>query len=324
LGQPNKPNITRIDKHGIHTLYQTNQLTLVNAIHQIPNSDGEILIFHKSLTSSNLLLCYFPFVYDEHCDETDIDKLINYQTNAQFYTNVYIDMGKHTVHSTIVQEYTSFDKQGQECHVLVFNEVIKIATNISQELQTPSSEILNIQSLEKKLNTPANITRKINTTTNTVHEGMTIKDDENVIYSCEYLPVDSDDTIQVLQLPINENSIINPVVDAKVSTVFIYNSIIIFCLIKIFLISPVLYEFITHTIEKTSYHTFLLDRLQYITSANVNVLGIILVSTLSFLSFVLLVYGFTFGKRVTTSIGMFIPFFTIFSYISINTRIRLI
>ena len=322
LGQLNRPNIIYVDKQKKKTLYYTNHLTLVKAIHQIPNSDGEILISHKSLTSSKLLLCYFPFVYDPHGKKTDIDTWINYEKSIEFYTNIYIDMST-LLDSTNVQEYTSFDKQGQECHIIVFNEIIKIATNIQEkkiELQSHSSEILHLQSLEKKLNSPANITRKT-----TIHEGMATTEgkDDNIIYSCEYLPVDSDETIQVLQLPINENSIIDPVVDAKISTVFIYNSIIIFCLIKIFLISPILYEFITHSIKSTSYNSFLLDRLQYITSANVTILGIIITSMLACLSIIFLLYGFICGDRIITSIGMFLPFFTIFSYISINTKIKL-
>lgn len=330
LGQRNRPNITCIDKNNIQTLYQANQISLVNAIHHIPNSDGEILIVHKSLSSPKLLLCYFPFMYNEHSHETDIDRWINYQNTVQFYSNIYIDMGTHTVHSTVVQEYQSFDKQGQECHVLVFNEVISIATNVPKQFQlhAHSSEILNLQSLEKKLNTPAKITRKQNSNTRMIQEGLISEvskdpEDENVIYSCEYLPVDSDDTIQVLQLPINENSIINPVVDAKMSNVFIYNSIIIFFLISVFIFSPSLYNFITHAINRTSYNTVLLDRIQFITSVNANILGITIITVLCLLSLFFLLYGLTFGNRITTSIGMFLPFFTIFSYISINTSLRL-
>jgi hypothetical protein len=327
LGQPNRPNIVYIDQQKKKTLYHTDHLTLVKAIHNIPTSDGEILISHKSLTSSKRLLCYFPFMYNPHGKETDIDQWINSSTTIQFYTNIYIDMSTHiaSTDSTIVQEYTSFDKQGQECHILVFNEIIHIATDIRkkiQQLQSHSSEILHLQSLEKKLNSPANIIRK-----NTIiQEGLTTSnkenEDDNVIYSCEYLPVDSDETIQVLQVPINQNSIIDPVMDTKISTVFIYNSIIIFCLIKTFLVSPVLYEFITFTIRGTPYNSFLLDALPYITSMKVTILGIIIISILTCLSLSLLLYGFIVGNRISTSIGMFLPFFTIFSYISINTTRR--
>lgn len=151
LGQQNRPNITHVENKK-KTFYYATQLSILGKIHNISGSMGEIMITHKSSTSSSLLLCYFPISYKNHTHPTDIDNLLSHSENdkVQFYTNIYIDMNEHTTSSDTVHQYRTNNRYGNQCHVIVFREIINIATDITKSLQltSNSSERLDIQSFK--------------------------------------------------------------------------------------------------------------------------------------------------------------------------------
>ena len=144
---------------------------------------------------------------------------------------------------------------------------------------------------------------------------------EEVIYECEYLPVDSDDMIQVLQIPLSSPGL-DTLVNSNVSSLFINNAIILFVVVLIFFTMPLFYRFIRIKVLKTKY-SFLFDEIAFLMrnfDLSMNLVGVGAVTLCIALTVLLLVLGFVLHNSTSVAIGIFLPFFAFFSYISIAHR----
>ena len=139
--------------------------------------------------------------------------------------------------------------------------------------------------------------------------------DDEVIYKCEYLPVDTDDKVQVLQVPLGSRGY-NSLVGDEVSNVFVSNTIFICFVLLIFFIGPLLHGFLKSLVRSS---TFLdnIKSIQTYLNIDINLLNLILVLLLVLLTLILLIYGLVVSDRTAISIAMFLPFFGLVSYIGI-------
>lgn len=138
----------------------------------------------------------------------------------------------------------------------------------------------------------------------------------DVIYKCEYLPVDTDDMVQVLQVPLGSTGF-NRGVENQVSGVFVSNSIFIFFVLTVFFLSPVLYGFLESLLKSRAF----LDDLVFMKThlnMNVNLLNLILISIVAVLTTFLLIYGFSLNDGVAILVGIFVPFCALISYVGIS------
>lgn len=136
-----------------------------------------------------------------------------------------------------------------------------------------------------------------------------------VIYKCEYLPVDTDDMVQVLQVPVGSTGF-NKGIENQVSGVFVSNTIFIFFVLAIFFISPLLYGFLESLLKSRAF----LENLVFIKThlnMDVNLLNLILISIVAILTTFLLIYGFSLNDGVAILFGIFVPFCAVISYIGI-------
>ena len=79
-GKINQPNIIYANKYK-ETTYQATELFVYGKIHDIYSTnkniqDGEIVILHHPITSDIKLYCCFPFIYNNHCIDAEIDAII--------------------------------------------------------------------------------------------------------------------------------------------------------------------------------------------------------------------------------------------------------
>ena len=149
----------------------------------------------------------------------------------------------------------------------------------------------------------------------TPQKGTGVDSDDEVIYKCEYLPVDSDDKVQVLQVPVGSRGY-NSLVGDEVSSVFISNTIFICFVLLIFFICPILHGFLKSLVKSSAF----LENVKIIQTylnIDINLFNLILLLLLVLLTMILLVYGLIASDRTAISIAMFIPFFGLVSYVGI-------
>jgi hypothetical protein len=153
-------------------------------------------------------------------------------------------------------------------------------------------------------------TNKINGVQKHMNTG--VVDDDETIYKCEYLPVDSEDMIQVLQMPIGSPGH-NTLVNDQISNVFINNAIFMFTVAFIFITSSLLHSMLKNNINKNLL-------IEYTTGLfkGFNLLNLLLTALVIILTIVLLIYGIYNGNSSAISIGIFLPFFGLISYLGIS------
>jgi hypothetical protein len=141
-------------------------------------------------------------------------------------------------------------------------------------------------------------------------------DNSDVIYKCEYLPVDTKDMVQVLQVPIGTPGY-HYGVGQRISGLFISTTIFIFVILLIFFTSPILYGLI----ESLFVSKVFIDNIIYIkthTNFDVNLLNLIMILSFIAVTIFLLIYGLTMGDIVAISVSLFLPFFALISYVGIT------
>lgn len=141
------------------------------------------------------------------------------------------------------------------------------------------------------------------------------KDNSDVIYKCEYLPVDTDEMVQVLQVPIGTPGY-HYGVGALLSGIFVSATIFIFSILLIFFIAPILYGIIESLVISKTF----LDNVIFIkthTNLNISLLDLIIALSMIGTAIGLLTYGLMTFNTVAIAVALFIPFFMIVSYIGI-------
>jgi hypothetical protein len=388
MAKPSRPTIMYVDDKKNKILYHATELRVAGRIHSmIAHHDGELILHHMPSTVALPIECHFPFVHDPTHEATDIDAFLLSKDNS-YFTNVFIDMNTHTTDATAATQYKKKDKHGREIRVILFHQLITIKHDVNAlyVISQQCTELLQMQSLEYKLQTPAIIKKrkqKIDSfffsakgeaegkgegeggkgkgkesaatpqqkekekekekekdkEKDKEKEGDTDKDqemekdketmegfekmvfgdnNEEVIYECEYLPVDSDDMIQVLQIPVGSPGL-STLVNSNVSSLFINNAIILFAFVLIFFTMPLFYRFIRIKVNQTKY-SFLFDEIAYMMQnfeMSMNIVGVVAVITCALLTVLLLACGMLLRSPTAVAIGIFLPFFTFFSYISI-------
>ena len=348
-GKINEPNIM-LKKGNEIINYQAKELRLCNKLHEITEKqDGEIMIIHSPTTSSMKLYVCFPFVYKNNVNITDIDEIFFSDKTEQ---TISLEMNKYINVLPKVRIYETYDIYGEMCRVLVFEQMIYInhqmpfikSQNIL-ELDEIDKIYLNYPflakaksyqesiSLESKLRSSSFLfgengnNDKHNSllfneiTKNPIQEGMeTINGEDDVIYSCEYLPIDSEDMVQVLQVPIGSPGYSN-LIGNEVSNLFINHGIFMFIVILFFFITPLIYNFFYSKIsENEGYRLFFLQRIDWtmFRGTNMNIYNIILLLIIFITTLFLLIWGFGFGNSTASSIGLFLPFSSFIGYLGIS------
>jgi hypothetical protein len=143
-----------------------------------------------------------------------------------------------------------------------------------------------------------------------------VNNDADVIYKCEYLPVDTDDMVQVLQVPIGSPGY-GKEVGNKISGIFVSNTIFIFGVLVVFFVSPLFYGFIESLVKSD---TFLLNINFFEKNLNmgVNLLNLILILIVSVITIILLIYGLVSSDGTAIAISIFLPFCALISYVGIT------
>jgi hypothetical protein len=329
-GRVNNPNII-YSNNNLTVNYQATNIYINDNIHSnISSQDGEIVILHRPTTTSLKLYACFPFKGSTKNSKTDIDKLID--TESYSLSNVYqkeplsIEINKYIGQIPSVREYQTLDVDGQQCIVLVFENVIKInrcldGNKLTKALFVASLEKPVVSTIEDKLKSPSILMEGFHEAMDDKKDISSIKDtkdivNSDVVYKCEYLPVDTEDMVQVLQVPIGSPGY-NKEVGNQVSGVFVSNSIFIFVVLVIFFISPLLYGFIESLVMS---HLFL-DNIVFIKThlkTDVNLLNLILIMVFSVLTIILLIYGLIASDGTAIAISIFIPFCSLISYVGIT------
>jgi hypothetical protein len=320
-GKVNNPNII-YNKNNSTINYQATDIHICGKNHVISNKyDGEIVILHKATTLSLKLYSCFPYMKSLSKPKEDgFDKLI--KSNSNSLSNLYqdfpisIEINKCISPNPSVTEYKTVDKNGEQCIVLYFDNVINITSDLDGKSLENAPFIIqsdkpDVSVLEDKLKSPSILMEGF-------HETMVdnkINDNADVIYKCEYLPVDTEDMVQVLQVPIGSPGY-HYDVGKQVSGLFISTTVFIFAILLIFFVSPMLYGFI----ESLFISKMFLDNIGFIksyTNIDVNLLNLILILIIIATTMILLIYGFIAGDVVAISISLFLPFFTLISYVGI-------
>jgi hypothetical protein len=224
----------------ITTNYQAVELQLHGRMHNISGMvhDGEMVILHRPTTSALKLYCCFPFAHKEDSPETEIDNIILSKTSTiSEFKKISLEMNKYINNIPIVHIHEKTDKFGEQCIVVVFENIIHINQNIKLALNDKlfkDSNIINSSILNYKKNYQDLIMLEdvLRTPSSLIEEGFE-GDDNEVIYKCEYLPVDSEDMVQVLQVPIGSPGH-SSLVGNELSSLFLNNGIFVFAVILIF------------------------------------------------------------------------------------------
>ena len=350
-GKVNEPNIMYNNGSEIIN-YQAKELFVCSKIHAVnKNQDGEIIIIHSPTTSSIKLYVCFPFLYNDNTEITDIDKILFSSTKTN---SISLEMNKYITIVPKVRIYETYDSYGEQCRVILFEDIIYINHKINIPNNT---NLIQKESIEKAISTYPFLTNAKNyqdsiilestlrspsflssNSTNvssdsllslpsslfihneTIVEGMETNDRDDVIYSCEYLPIDSDDMVQVLQVPVGSPGY-NNLVGSQVSNLFINHGIFMFIVILFFCLTPFCYHFFyTRINESQLYKNYFLDRIDWtiFRGINMNLYNLILLIMVFTLTLFLLIFGFSFGNSTASSIGLFLPFSTFISYLGIS------
>ena len=325
-GKENNPNII-YTKNNSNINYQATNIYLSNKNHIMSDKyDGEIVILHKPTTTSLKIYSCFPYKKSSSKSKDDgIDKLINSKSNT--LSNLYqdfpisVEINKYINRNPFITEYKTVDNNGEQCIVLYFDNVINIVSDIDGKSLEPAPFIIpsnkpEVSILEDKLKSPSILMEGF-------HEALSIKklkeknsNNSDVIYKCEYLPVDTDDMVQVLQVPIGTPGY-HYGVGKQVSGLFISTTIFIFAILLIFFISPMLYGLI----ESFFISKVFLENIIYIkshTNIDINLLNLILILSITATTIILLIYGLSAIDVVAISIALFLPFFALISYVGIT------
>jgi membrane protein CcdC involved in cytochrome C biogenesis len=329
-GKINEPNIIYNDDENMVINYQAKELFIYGKIHSISdiNQDGEIVIIHRSTTSGEKLYCCFPFVYKDNCIETEIDTILlskeSSTSNVYNDKSIVLEMNKLIKTLPKIQNYEAINEYGERCRVFVFNTLVeisqkvninqtrKIFENVNYKFDIMNKSFQNKIVLEDKLRTPLFLNK----------EGFEGKDDE-VIYSCEYLPVDSEDMVQVLQVPIGSPGYSN-LVGNEVSTLFLNNGILMFIVILLFCLAPLFHSFIVTKIKEmykaNNSEEYMLIDIVFIKDTieqKVNPFNLILISIVVLLTIILLIIGSKTNNSTASSIAIFLPFCGYVGYLGI-------
>jgi hypothetical protein len=327
-GRENNPNII-YTKNNVNINYQATDIYITDKNHNIKNviQDGEIVILHRPTTTSIKMYACFPYIGSNI--STDIDNLIDSDTHS--LSNIYqdepfsIEMNKYIVHNPQVREYETTDILGVKCRVIVFEHVIKIKNHMDRKtlekgLFNVILEKPDVSIVEDKLKTPSILMEGFHE--NLENGGMkklaetVVNNDADVIYKCEYLPVDTDDMVQVLQVPIGSPGY-GKEVGNKISGIFVSNTIFIFGVLVVFFVSPLFYGFIESLVKSD---TFLLNINFFEKNLNmgVNLLNLILILIVSVITIILLIYGLVSSDGTAIAISIFLPFCALISYVGIT------
>ena len=327
-GRENNPNII-YTKNNVNINYQATDIYITDKNHNIKNviQDGEIVILHRPTTTSIKMYACFPYIGSNI--STDIDNLIDSDTHS--LSNIYqdepfsIEMNKYIVHNPQVREYETTDILGEKCRVIVSEHVIKIKNHIDgKSLEKGLFNVIvekpDVSIVEDKLKTPSILMEGFHE--NLENGGMkklaetVVNNDADVIYKCEYLPVDTDDMVQVLQVPIGSPGY-GKEVGNKISGIFVSNTIFIFGVLVVFFVSPLFYGFIESLVKSD---TFLLNINFFEKNLNmgVNLLNLILILIVSVITIILLIYGLVSSDGTAIAISIFLPFCALISYVGIT------
>lgn len=355
-GKENNPNIIYSKKSlNIHyqatNIYLSNKSHVMNKY-----DGEIVILHKPTTLSLKLYTCFPYMKSSKESKNIGIDDLINSESNSlsNLYQPfpVSIELNKCIKVNPTVVEYQTVDKHGEQCIVLYFDNVIKISSNLDgRTLQDAPFTIHpnkpDISIVEDKLKSPSILiegfheTIDLSGTSQRISDGIKSmqksaqeqielqsqnfqskkvskqnKDDSEVIYKCEYLPVDTDEMVQVLQVPIGTPSY-HYGVGNQISGLFISTTIFIFSILLIFFISPILYGLLESLfISKT-----FLENIIYIkthTNFDVNLLNLIIILSFVITTIFLLLYGFMYWDIVAISVALFLPFFALISYVGIT------
>ena len=296
-GKINQPNLSYKTKDEvIH--YQSKELRICNKIHQMDEQEqeqeGEIMILHTPTTSSLKLYACFPFLSDKKMASTDIDKIFFSNAIQNEEKPLSLEMNQYIHLLPKVRIYETYDLYGELCRVVFFEQMIHINHKVHLflgenmiQLEERSRVFTNYPFLAKTKNyqdsvaiesklrssfflfqntdtqtlsmNNSSLLFKENKNTKSIKEGMgNNQENEEVIYSCEYLPIDSEDMVQVLQVPLGSPGYSN-LVGSQVSNLFINNGIFMFIVILFFCLTPFCYNFFyTKIKESNDYRTMYL------------------------------------------------------------------
>ena len=330
--------------------YQAKELRFCKKTHDINEiQDGEITIIHYPTTSSIKLYVFFPFVSKNNENVTDIDEIFFSDKREQ---TISLEMNKYINVLPKVRIYETYDIYGEICRVLVFEQIIYINHKINFSKSQSMIKLENMDKiylnypflakaksyqesilLESKLrsssflfgengnNEKSNSLLFDENNKKSLKEGMeTISGDDDVIYSCEYLPIDSEDMVQVLQVPIGSPGYSN-LIGNEVSSLFINHGIFMFIVILFFFVTPLLYNFFYSKInESESYRQYFLQKIDWtiFKGTNMNMYNMILFFLVFIITLFLLIWGFGFGNSTASSIGLFLPFSSFVGYLGIS------
>jgi hypothetical protein len=300
-GKSNQPNLMCYNDDDTEINYNATDLFVYGNLHDLSNVDGEIVILHSATTSAIKLYCCFPFAYKTSEQRNELDVIFSSKTTESIvYQNppVFLCLNNFIPVNPKVRKYQTIDKYGERCVVVMFENVISINSklgNLNNNLfinnNSKTTQNASI-SVEDKLRSPSLI------------EGMS---DSEAVYTCEYLPVDTEDMIQVLQVPLG-SSWYNNLVGESVSNLFVSNAIFMFVTLFIFTMSPLLYNFIRHQLRNEKLKPIWLDRRNIFNVISVNLLNMVIILSISVLTIILLLVGFLKPNYTAATIGIFLPF----------------
>lgn len=354
-GRENNPNII-YTKNNLKINYQATDIYINDKNHNIKNvqHDGEVVILHRPTTTSIKLYTCFPYVGSNV--STDIDNLIDSESHSlsNIYQDepFSIEMNKYIVHNPQVREYETTDILGEKCIVIVFEHVIKIKHHLNgKTLEKGLFNVIlekpDVSTVEDKLKTPSVLMegfhegiRSREDAMKKLSEMMPISDadvirgrdeemkkqemkklsknvgDPDVIYKCEYLPVDTEDMVQVLQVPIGSPGY-GKGVGNKISGIFVSNTIFIFGVLVVFFVSPLFYGFIESLVKSDTFLENITFLEKYL-NMGVNLLNLILILIVSVITIILLIYGLISSDGTAIAISIFLPFCALISYVGIT------
>ena len=320
-GRINDPNI--IYKNGNTSInYQATELRIYCNIHNIDDEDGEIVILHRPTTLGIKMYCCFPIVYKENCKVTEIDSIILSKTFPEemgYYQGLSLELNKYIKDSPSMRIYESIDSIGDNCLVVVFENLI----SINQKLKLGKDTFLggkkggipkmNLTETEDKLRTSSYVFKDMHKKEGFEGQG------EEVIYSCEYLPVDSEDMVQVLQVPIGSPGY-STLVSSQVTNLFLNNGIFMLIVIIWFCVSPFLYNIFVNKITSESIFLKNIDWIDNIMGkgTKINLFNLMLVLIICTSAIILIIIGIAYENSTCASIGMFLPFLGFISYLAIS------
>jgi hypothetical protein len=327
-GRENNPNII-YTKNNLKINYQATDIYINDKNHNIKNvvHDGEIVILHRPTTTSIKLYTCFPYFRSN--TSTDIDNLIDSKSHS--LSNIYqdepfsIEMNKYIEHNPQIREYETTDILGEKCIVIVFEKAIKIkhhldGKTLEKGLFNVILEKPDVSIVEDKLKTPSILMEGFHENLENVDiikklAETVVKNDEDVIYRCEYLPVDTEDMVQVLQVPIGSPGY-GEDVGNKVSGIFVSNAIFIFGVLVVFFVSPLIYGIIESLVRSDAFLSDI-DFMKKHLNMSVNVLNLILILIVTVTTIILLIYGLVSSDGTAIAIAIFLPFCALISYVGI-------